>query len=293
MSDPRDLIDIEVHPAADVFPMLDADALADLAADIKANGLIHPIVLNDDGQIVDGRNRYAACKIAEVTAHCTKLPSDANVFTFVLSENIHRRHMSKGQQAMAIALMIETPEGKRDGTAKRLSSDSELSKGWVSEALAIMRHAPDLGKLVLAGTEKFDAALSTARARQQALKSDEQKRKDAEAKLSSLSAAAPDLAALVRDSALSLDEAVAALEQRERREADAKRAATALMVQTLDFLDPRAMTTAELADSIARRIDGTQMPTPPDLSPERLRRCAETLDILIGYVERGGEHGQP
>ena len=34
-----------VHPAADLFPMLDDVALKDLAADIKANGLQQPVVM--------------------------------------------------------------------------------------------------------------------------------------------------------------------------------------------------------------------------------------------------------
>ena len=37
------------------------------AADIKANGLVHPIMLDVDGKIlVDGRNRLKACEIAGV-----------------------------------------------------------------------------------------------------------------------------------------------------------------------------------------------------------------------------------
>lgn len=35
-----------VHPVADLFPMLGADELAELAEDIKQRGLLHPVVLD-------------------------------------------------------------------------------------------------------------------------------------------------------------------------------------------------------------------------------------------------------
>ncbi len=48
--------------------MMTDDELAGLAADIKANGLIHPIVTDAAGVVIDGRNRLRACEIAGVDA---------------------------------------------------------------------------------------------------------------------------------------------------------------------------------------------------------------------------------
>ena len=45
------------HPLADIFPMMDEAALAELAADIEAESQREPIHLWQ-GQIIDGRNRY-------------------------------------------------------------------------------------------------------------------------------------------------------------------------------------------------------------------------------------------
>lgn len=53
------------HPLADLFPMMDETALAELAADIKAESQREPIYLWRD-EIIDGRNRYKACKLAGV-----------------------------------------------------------------------------------------------------------------------------------------------------------------------------------------------------------------------------------
>jgi ParB-like chromosome segregation protein Spo0J len=57
---------LQIHPVAELFPDLTAAELAELAADIKANGLRHPIVCTKDELILDGRTRLKACKIAGV-----------------------------------------------------------------------------------------------------------------------------------------------------------------------------------------------------------------------------------
>ena len=53
------------HSLANLFPLMAADNLGDLAADIAAHGLRSPIVLHED-RVLDGRNRLATCKLARV-----------------------------------------------------------------------------------------------------------------------------------------------------------------------------------------------------------------------------------
>jgi ParB-like chromosome segregation protein Spo0J len=55
---------IPFHPLAELFPLLEGEAFADLVEDIRANGLL-PTVLYED-KILDGRNRYRACQQAGV-----------------------------------------------------------------------------------------------------------------------------------------------------------------------------------------------------------------------------------
>lgn len=62
--------------------------------------------------LIDGRNRLAACQLGGIPPHYRVLESDPTAY--VLSANVHRRHLTKGQQAMAVALAFpETQQGKR------------------------------------------------------------------------------------------------------------------------------------------------------------------------------------
>lgn len=94
-----------VHPVCDLFPLMDATSLAGLAADIKANGLLNPVVLHE-GHIVDGRNRLLACRTAGVQPRFSEwretytgnMPVDA----WIWSLNVERRHLTPDQIAWAV-----------------------------------------------------------------------------------------------------------------------------------------------------------------------------------------------
>ena len=90
---------IPIHPAADIFPMMPEAALDELADDIKANGLQHPIVRHD-GQVIDGRNRLKACQKAGVKPTFVEWSGTGSVVAWILSTNLHRRHLTDQQRAM-------------------------------------------------------------------------------------------------------------------------------------------------------------------------------------------------
>jgi len=91
----------ELHPLCTLFPRLSGSEFDSLVQDIKAHGLRSPIVLHE-GMILDGGNRYRACFEAQVQPTFTEF-AGGNLVAFVLSANLHRRHMSAGQQAAIVA----------------------------------------------------------------------------------------------------------------------------------------------------------------------------------------------
>ena len=90
-----------VHPAADAFPMMLEDELAKLTEDIKANGMRFPITLDKDGGLLDGRNRLEALERAglDLPSGQTQIYLGDDPVGFVISANIHRRHLTKQLQA--------------------------------------------------------------------------------------------------------------------------------------------------------------------------------------------------
>lgn len=93
---------LPIHPMAALFPMLPEDDLRALADDIKVNGQHEPVVLWD-GQVLDGRNRLAACELAGVEPRTRTITSCPDPLAFVLSANLHRRHLNESQRAVLAA----------------------------------------------------------------------------------------------------------------------------------------------------------------------------------------------
>jgi len=92
------------HKLAELFPRMSAEEFEKLKKDIAENGLLEPIILHPDGSIVDGRNRYLACLDIGVTPSYQTWSGTGSLLTFVLSKNLHRRHLSASQRA---ALAVE------------------------------------------------------------------------------------------------------------------------------------------------------------------------------------------
>ena len=91
------------HPICLLIPSADDDELQDLTDDIRAHGLIDPIVLFE-GMILDGRNRAAACERAGIAPRYVQFGGGReDALILVVSHNLKRRHLTK--QAIADALV--------------------------------------------------------------------------------------------------------------------------------------------------------------------------------------------
>ena len=149
-----DIFKLPVFPAADVFPMMSDDELAELAEDIKANDLNEPLVVADvEGirMLIDGRNRRTACKLAGIEPQTRELNGE-DPTAFVLSANVHRRNLTPGQRAMAVAMLRPKPEKVHRGKkGSRNGNLSEAPSNRVAEARAVLAYSPELAQAVMRG----------------------------------------------------------------------------------------------------------------------------------------------
>lgn len=123
---------MDFHPVANIFPLLQGEEYESLKSDIAKNGLIEPIWLHPDGRIVDGRNRWRACVETNTNAKFETWNGQGSLIEFVISLNLHRRHLDSSQCA-AIALDVlpmledEARERQRLAGGDRKSEDYQKS----------------------------------------------------------------------------------------------------------------------------------------------------------------------
>jgi hypothetical protein len=94
-----------VHPAAALFPLMKGPEFGLLVEDIDEHGLPEPILMHQ-GLVLDGRNRLRACEIAGVEPRFIERDGAGSPLAFVLSRNLHRRHLNESQRAIVAALTI-------------------------------------------------------------------------------------------------------------------------------------------------------------------------------------------
>lgn len=265
------MTDMKTHPVADLFPMLPADDLADLAADIKARGLLHAIVLDGGGRILDGRNRLAACELAGVEPSFTDYDGD-DPDGYALAVNIARRHMTKGQQAMVAARAALASKGTKASAAKAAG----VSAGRVAQAATVLEFAPELADPIVAGATGLDEAYRVARDRKTAADSETNQ-------LAKLRAEDPELADKVVEGDLSLRGAFAELAERQKKKAAEQRDARALLSRVVELLAP-ANRSAGFVDTWAAQLGEYDT----ELS-DLIKRATDAMGVLDDLIERTGQ----
>lgn len=133
------MIEYTIHPAAAVFPMMTDQGLDVLAADIKANGLKQPIVRMGD-VILDGRNRLEACTRANVVPTYQEIETQ-NPLAYVISANIHRRHLTTTQRAAIAAELANMKSGHRTDLGQNCPRSDEPAIS-IEQAAELMNVSP-------------------------------------------------------------------------------------------------------------------------------------------------------
>ena len=170
-----------VHPAAQILPEMSEADYERLKADIAKNGLREPIWLHRE-QILDGRHRHRACLELDIQPAFREYAGDDPV-GFVLSLNLHRRHLNASQRGMIAAKLADMSRGgdRRKAQFCALSHDQAAERLNISARLvdtaSALAHKASAGETIPEVLDLVrDGALRLARAQQVAKLPIEQQR---------------------------------------------------------------------------------------------------------------------
>jgi hypothetical protein len=172
---------MKYHEYANLFPMMTEPDLMRLAEDIKEKGMLDPVITLD-GKILDGRNRFKACGINGITPRFEEYSGD-DPLGYVVSHNLHRRHLSESQRAMVAAEWAGLKQGgdrgnqhtggkspigglaNQSATATRNEAAKLLNVGTssIDRAKKVKKEAPELAEKVKSGDMSVNAAYVTTK----------------------------------------------------------------------------------------------------------------------------------
>jgi ParB-like chromosome segregation protein Spo0J len=183
---------IKIHPAANLFPMMSEPEYQLLLDDIRVHGIRTPIVFLGDlnspdfyetRELIDGRNRLRACKELGVGFRDSEVTVSTDEATdpiaYVLSLNLHRRHLSGSQRAMIAADVATMRRGANQHSSIDLSSSQAEAAVLLSVSVPSLKRAkrvkdnavPEMIEAVRSGRVSVSAAAEASQ-----LSADEQQR---------------------------------------------------------------------------------------------------------------------
>lgn len=175
---------ILVHPFAELFPMLSATDGAALREDIGARGQRERIIILD-GQILDGRNRQQQLEALGLvdgnlppdgddlwlTRYRRFLPGqDGDPLAFVLSLNLHRRHLTDGQRSMVAERLATLTVGRPAKSENNSANLRNISQSDAAQLLHVSERSVTSARTVrergtpelVAKVERGEVAVSAA-----------------------------------------------------------------------------------------------------------------------------------
>jgi hypothetical protein len=174
---------LKIHPSAELFPLMSEGELRELGEDIKKNGLRSPIIICKGRRLLDGRNRLDAMELVGLKFEIERnyygyygfrydLGDDElndffhksegirefkgeDPYAFVLSANLHRRHLTGEQKRDLIAKVLKAkPEASNRQIATQVKADHKTVAA-VRNDLESVGEIPHLEKTVGADGKQY------------------------------------------------------------------------------------------------------------------------------------------
>jgi hypothetical protein len=161
----------ELHDLANLFPPMTDAEFSSLVDDVKKHGVREPITLFG-GKVIEGRHRMLAAEEAGVELPFKDFDGDdAAALAFVLSANLHRRHLTDNQRAVIADKIANLGEGRPGKTASieavsqsDAAETMKVSRSAVQRAAEVRKHAvPELKEAVDHDDVSISAAAAVAK----------------------------------------------------------------------------------------------------------------------------------
>lgn len=150
-------IDYPVHSVCELFPAMDDESYAELKADIEAHGQAEPIVLWKK-QLIDGRHRLRACNELGIKPVVVDISGSDDPLTYVITHNLHRRHLAESQRAMVAAKLATMKAGDNQYTKNEVppigGTKTQRNIGDSATALKVSPRSVERAKQVIAHGSK-------------------------------------------------------------------------------------------------------------------------------------------
>jgi len=149
---------LRLHPLARLFPVMAGPDGDELARDIAENGLREAITTVGD-EIVDGANRYRACRDRDLPFTTQEWDGEGSLLGFVVRKNLYRRQLSASQRSIVAAelakLMAEESavSGRAEGDDGRVANLPAASGRLRDRAAQLTNVSP---RSVGSGTKVLD-----------------------------------------------------------------------------------------------------------------------------------------
>ena len=162
--------DLKIHPAAELFPPMTEPEFLGLKEDIREHGQREAIVVWK-GDLIDGRHRLRACRELGIEPEIAELMDETDPWQYVVSHNLHRRHLTTAQRSMVADKLASLKRGeKKADTGIPVSPPSQaeaaamvnVSVDSVQQARKIRKTAtPETVAAVERGELSLNAAMAT------------------------------------------------------------------------------------------------------------------------------------
>ncbi|MGH2355787.1 MAG: ParB/RepB/Spo0J family partition protein [Chloroflexota bacterium] len=134
----------EQNPRGPVDP--DDSAIQELAASIRAQRLLQPLLITPDGTVVAGHRRLAAARLAglhEVPVTVREL-SEREQLESMLAENMARQDLSPLQEARAFRRLLDGDGGHAPRSLQEVARRVGVTPNTVKERVALLTFPPEV-----------------------------------------------------------------------------------------------------------------------------------------------------